>query len=141
MATTSDRRHETAALLRAHLSAATRYRHATRRCPVCHRLRLLAAQEPAQEPAQETTARETTARETTARETTAQRPARETEQEAAQGPVRRADGTGGADGACAPTPRGTRALGEAGDVRTVAAPDAAGHVAPEAAEDQRPSLQ
>ncbi|MCW5250170.1 MULTISPECIES: DUF6274 family protein [unclassified Streptomyces] len=31
-------RHETRALLRAHLSAASSYRHATRRCPVCHRL-------------------------------------------------------------------------------------------------------
>ncbi|MFC4495900.1 DUF6274 family protein [Streptomyces ovatisporus] len=28
----------TAALLRAHLSAATRYRHLTPLCPVCHRL-------------------------------------------------------------------------------------------------------
>ncbi|MEK8171828.1 DUF6274 family protein [Streptomyces sp. M19] len=35
-------RHETRALLRAHLSAAVRYRHATRRCAVCHRLLLLA---------------------------------------------------------------------------------------------------
>jgi hypothetical protein len=36
------RRHETKALLRAHLSAATRYRHVTRHCPVCHRLQRLA---------------------------------------------------------------------------------------------------
>ncbi len=36
------RRHETRALLRAHLAAATRYRHATRHCPVCHRLLRLA---------------------------------------------------------------------------------------------------
>lgn len=35
-------RHETRALLRAHLAAATRYRHATRHCPVCHRLLRLA---------------------------------------------------------------------------------------------------
>ncbi|MCI0383465.1 DUF6274 family protein [Streptomyces sp. CNQ085] len=35
-------RHETRALLRAHLSAATRYGHATRHCPVCHRLQRLA---------------------------------------------------------------------------------------------------
>ncbi|SEQ92887.1 DUF6274 family protein [Streptomyces radiopugnans] len=42
-------RHETRALLRAHLSAATRYGHATRHCPVCHRLQRL-AMEPAGEP-------------------------------------------------------------------------------------------
>ncbi|HEX6682529.1 MAG TPA: DUF6274 family protein [Candidatus Limnocylindrales bacterium] len=36
------RRHETRALLRAHLAAAARYRHAIRRCPVCHRLLRLA---------------------------------------------------------------------------------------------------
>ncbi|MFP8961484.1 DUF6274 family protein [Streptomyces nanhaiensis] len=41
-------RHETRALLRAHLSAATRYGHATRHCPVCHRLQRL-AMEPAGE--------------------------------------------------------------------------------------------
>lgn len=35
-------RHKTKALLRAHLAAATRYRHATRHCPVCHRLLRLA---------------------------------------------------------------------------------------------------
>ena len=35
-------RHETRALLRAHLSAASSYRHLTRRCPVCHRLLRLA---------------------------------------------------------------------------------------------------
>ncbi|MEU1123885.1 DUF6274 family protein, partial [Streptomyces sp. NPDC005899] len=35
-------RHETRALLRAHLAAASGYRHLTRRCPVCHRLLLLA---------------------------------------------------------------------------------------------------
>lgn len=35
-------RHETRALLRAHLSAATGYRHLTRHCPVCHRLLRLA---------------------------------------------------------------------------------------------------
>ncbi|MCB5910977.1 DUF6274 family protein [Streptomyces pinistramenti] len=38
-------RHETRALLRAHLSAATGFRHLTRHCPVCHRL-LRLAQEP-----------------------------------------------------------------------------------------------
>ncbi|MEU1465526.1 DUF6274 family protein [Streptomyces sp. NPDC005727] len=31
-------RHETRALLRAHLSAASSYGHLTRHCPVCHRL-------------------------------------------------------------------------------------------------------
>ncbi|WP_405628778.1 DUF6274 family protein [Streptomyces sp. NBC_00016] len=35
-------RHETRALLRAHLSAATPYRHLTRHCPICHRLLRLA---------------------------------------------------------------------------------------------------
>jgi hypothetical protein len=35
-------RHETRALLRAHLSAATSYRHVTRHCPICHRLLRLA---------------------------------------------------------------------------------------------------
>ncbi|GAA2604388.1 DUF6274 family protein [Streptomyces axinellae] len=36
------RRHETRALLRAHLAAATRYHHMTRHCPICHRLLRLA---------------------------------------------------------------------------------------------------
>jgi hypothetical protein len=35
-------RHETRALLRAHLAAASGYRHLTRRCPVCYRLLRLA---------------------------------------------------------------------------------------------------
>ncbi|WP_307621313.1 DUF6274 family protein [Streptomyces sp. V3I7] len=35
-------RHETRALLRAHLSAASAYRHVTRRCAVCHQLQRLA---------------------------------------------------------------------------------------------------
>ncbi|MBM7091561.1 DUF6274 family protein [Streptomyces sp. NPDC055058] len=35
-------RHETRALLRAHLSAASGYRHITRHCPICHRLLRLA---------------------------------------------------------------------------------------------------
>jgi hypothetical protein len=35
-------RHETRALLRAHLSAASSYRHLTRHCPVCHHLLRLA---------------------------------------------------------------------------------------------------
>ncbi|MFG2655419.1 DUF6274 family protein [Streptomyces sp. NPDC048425] len=43
-------RHETRALLRAHLSAASGYRHLTRHCPVCHQLLRLAL-EPNREPA------------------------------------------------------------------------------------------
>ncbi|MFD7706845.1 DUF6274 family protein [Streptomyces sp. NPDC059785] len=39
-------RHETRALLRAHLSAATRYRHLTRHCAICHRLQRLALEHP-----------------------------------------------------------------------------------------------
>ncbi|WP_431043538.1 DUF6274 family protein [Streptomyces sp. P1-3] len=39
---TTSARHEIRALLRAHLSAATGYRHSTRHCPVCHRLLRLA---------------------------------------------------------------------------------------------------
>jgi hypothetical protein len=35
-------RHETRALLRAHLSAAASYRHLTRHCPICHHLLRLA---------------------------------------------------------------------------------------------------
>ncbi|MEU1082139.1 DUF6274 family protein [Streptomyces sp. NPDC005908] len=35
-------RHETRALLRAHLAAASSYRHLTRHCPICHRLQRLA---------------------------------------------------------------------------------------------------
>ncbi|MDX3244700.1 MULTISPECIES: DUF6274 family protein [unclassified Streptomyces] len=35
-------RHETRALLRAHLSAASSYGHLTRHCPICHRLQRLA---------------------------------------------------------------------------------------------------
>ncbi|MFI6640238.1 DUF6274 family protein [Streptomyces sp. NPDC050504] len=38
----STARHETRALLRAHLSAASGYRHLTRHCPVCSRLLRLA---------------------------------------------------------------------------------------------------
>ncbi|WP_306324176.1 MULTISPECIES: DUF6274 family protein [unclassified Streptomyces] len=40
------RRHETRALLRAHLAAASGYRHLTRHCPICHQL-LRLAMEPA----------------------------------------------------------------------------------------------
>ncbi|MFF3612274.1 DUF6274 family protein [Streptomyces sp. NPDC002580] len=39
-------RHETRALLRAHLAAASEYRHLTRHCPICHQL-LRLAMEPA----------------------------------------------------------------------------------------------
>ncbi|WP_405862050.1 DUF6274 family protein [Streptomyces sp. NBC_01515] len=39
-------RHETRALLRAHLSAASSYRHATRHCSICHRLLRLAMDAP-----------------------------------------------------------------------------------------------
>ncbi|MFI6409270.1 MULTISPECIES: DUF6274 family protein [unclassified Streptomyces] len=39
-------RHETRALLRAHLSAASSYRHVTRHCPICHRLLRLALDSP-----------------------------------------------------------------------------------------------
>ncbi|MYW63809.1 hypothetical protein GTY65_06925 [Streptomyces sp. SID8379] len=42
-------RHETRALLRAHLAAASGYRHLTRHCPICHRL-LRLAMDPAAEP-------------------------------------------------------------------------------------------
>ncbi|MET7982461.1 MULTISPECIES: DUF6274 family protein [unclassified Streptomyces] len=35
-------RHETRALLRAHLAAASGYRHLTRHCPICHQLARLA---------------------------------------------------------------------------------------------------
>ncbi|MQY14633.1 hypothetical protein SRB5_48050 [Streptomyces sp. RB5] len=55
-------RHETRALLRAHLSAATSYRHLTRHCPICHQLLRLALNQPASAgpsaaPAEEDTAR------------------------------------------------------------------------------------
>ena len=39
-------RHETRALLRAHLSSASSYRHVTRHCPICHRLLRLALDAP-----------------------------------------------------------------------------------------------
>ncbi|MGV9252118.1 DUF6274 family protein [Streptomyces sp. NPDC003697] len=35
---TASARHETRALLRAHLAAASSYRHLTHHCPVCHHL-------------------------------------------------------------------------------------------------------
>ncbi|MER7108033.1 DUF6274 family protein [Streptomyces sp. NPDC000229] len=51
MAAASTARHETRALLRAHLAAASGYRHLTRHCPVCHRLLRLAMEYP--DPAEE----------------------------------------------------------------------------------------
>ncbi|GAA2504733.1 DUF6274 family protein [Streptomyces longisporus] len=39
-------RHETRALLRAHLSAASSYGHLTRHCPICHHLLRLALDSP-----------------------------------------------------------------------------------------------
>ncbi|QGV79767.1 DUF6274 family protein [Streptomyces ficellus] len=46
MAAASTARHETRALLRAHLAAASGYRHITRHCPICHRLLRLAMEYP-----------------------------------------------------------------------------------------------
>ncbi|QKV90352.1 hypothetical protein HUT19_18705 [Streptomyces sp. NA02950] len=60
-------KHETRALLRAHLAAATGYRHLTRHCPICHRLLRLAMEPTAadegrdavrEEPSEEPAARE-----------------------------------------------------------------------------------
>ncbi|WP_367043553.1 DUF6274 family protein [Streptomyces sp. Je 1-332] len=45
-ASAASARHEIRALLRAHLSAATSYRHVTRHCPICHRLERLALEAP-----------------------------------------------------------------------------------------------
>ncbi|ALC22249.1 DUF6274 family protein [Streptomyces pristinaespiralis] len=50
MAASTARRYETRALLRAHLSAASGYRHLTRSCPICHRLLRLAMERPDGEP-------------------------------------------------------------------------------------------
>ncbi|WP_079127394.1 DUF6274 family protein [Streptomyces sp. TP-A0874] len=47
---TTSTRHETGALLRAHLSAAAGYRHLTRHCPICRRLLHLATESPAGSP-------------------------------------------------------------------------------------------
>ena len=55
-------RHETRALLRAHLAAASQYRHITRHCPICHRL-LRLAMDPGTELAPEGPAQLLTARE------------------------------------------------------------------------------
>lgn len=47
---TTSARHETRALLRAHLAAASGYRHFTRHCPICHRLLRLAMESAAIDP-------------------------------------------------------------------------------------------
>ncbi|MFI6289462.1 DUF6274 family protein [Streptomyces sp. NPDC051018] len=44
MAASPIRRHETRALLRAHLAAASGYRHLTRKCPACRHLQRLATE-------------------------------------------------------------------------------------------------
>ncbi|MBT2492148.1 hypothetical protein J7E96_27260 [Streptomyces sp. ISL-96] len=49
----STARHETRALLRAHLAASTGYRHVTRHCPICHRLLRLAMEPEPGEPVAE----------------------------------------------------------------------------------------
>ncbi|MFC9592911.1 DUF6274 family protein [Streptomyces sp. NPDC056944] len=54
MAAASAARHDTRALLRAHLAAASRYGHLTRHCVVCHRLQRLAMELPdPEEPAED----------------------------------------------------------------------------------------
>ncbi|MGW0122364.1 DUF6274 family protein [Streptomyces sp. NPDC003327] len=50
MAAASAARHDTRALLRAHLAAASRYGHLTRHCVVCHRLLRLAMELPEDRP-------------------------------------------------------------------------------------------
>ncbi|QDQ12378.1 DUF6274 family protein [Streptomyces spectabilis] len=60
-------RHETRALLRAHLAAASSYRHLTRHCPICHRL-LRLAMEPADDAHEATEAPGATERRTGQRE-------------------------------------------------------------------------
>jgi hypothetical protein len=53
MAAASAARHDTRALLRAHLAAASRYGHLTRHCVVCHRLQRLAMELPEPEAPEE----------------------------------------------------------------------------------------
>ncbi|WP_426403943.1 DUF6274 family protein [Streptomyces sp. R-07] len=66
MAAASAARHDTGALLRAHLAAASRYGHLTRHCAVCHRLLRLAMELPEPEeltePTEPTEATETVER-------------------------------------------------------------------------------
>jgi hypothetical protein len=50
MAASTARRHETGALLRAHLAAASEYRHRTGSCPVCRHLQRLATESEAAAP-------------------------------------------------------------------------------------------
>ncbi|MEU8567015.1 DUF6274 family protein [Streptomyces pathocidini] len=52
-------RHETRALLRAHLAAAAGYRHLTRHCPACRQLLRLAMESAPQESDAPSTPRET----------------------------------------------------------------------------------
>ncbi|MFD0315947.1 DUF6274 family protein [Streptomyces flavalbus] len=56
-------RHETRALLRAHLSAASSYRHLTRHCPICHQLLRLALESPPRAPESRCQGEEDTERE------------------------------------------------------------------------------
>ncbi|MFH8624936.1 DUF6274 family protein [Streptomyces vietnamensis] len=63
MAAASAARHDTRALLRAHLAAASRYGHLTRQCAVCHRLLRLAMELPEPEGPAEAEAAETEAAE------------------------------------------------------------------------------
>ncbi|MFJ4873073.1 DUF6274 family protein [Streptomyces sp. NPDC088757] len=67
MAAASAARHDTRALLRAHLAAASRYGHLTRHCVVCHRLLRLAMEVP-EAPEAPTTAQEPEAPEVSAAE-------------------------------------------------------------------------
>ncbi|ALO09854.1 DUF6274 family protein [Streptomyces gardneri] len=53
MAAASAARHDTRALLRAHLAAASRYGHLTDRCVVCHRLLRLVMELPEPEEPEE----------------------------------------------------------------------------------------
>ncbi|MGI5398003.1 DUF6274 family protein [Streptomyces sp. CA-135486] len=50
MAASAARQHETKALLRAHLKAASGSRHLTPHCPICHRLQRLAMEPSASTP-------------------------------------------------------------------------------------------
>lgn len=82
----STERHETRALLRAHLAAASSYGHLTRHCPICHRL-LRLAMEPLTAPQPPYPAREPRPADgpPPAPETAAEAPAEDAE--AAHGPL------------------------------------------------------
>ncbi|MFE7756336.1 DUF6274 family protein [Streptomyces sp. NPDC057429] len=89
----STARHETGALLRAHLAAASGYRHLTHHCPICYRL-LRLAMEPLTAPQSPHTA---------------QRPRDSPESpHAPEGPAGARDGGAGAP----PAPPGATATGE-----------------------------